>query len=68
MKILVWIIVALVIVGGLVWFLSSPSTEETSNTTGSSDTNNENQVTQGSSISSDEDVFAEIDAAMEDLE
>lgn len=64
-KIIMWIVVAIVIVGGLVWFMSSPDS------TNNVDTENQqlsNEVTESSSIQSDEQVFAEIDSAIEGLE
>lgn len=62
-KILIGIVVAIVIVGGLVWFMSGDSSIDT---TSNSETANE--VTESSSIQSDEQVFAEIDNALEGLE
>jgi flagellar basal body-associated protein FliL len=63
MKILIWIIVALIIVGGLVWFMSGDSTTETE-----SSQNQATEVTEESSIESDEQVLAEIDNALQGLE
>jgi hypothetical protein len=71
-KLLMWIIVAIVIVGGLVWFMSgddSTSTitqTDTAENTGSSA--QATSVTESSSIESDEEMFNEIDAAMADYE
>ena len=66
MKILIWIIVAIVIVGGLVWFFSSPTAVDQSN--------NENQPTpdtlseNGRVIDTDDKVFEEIDDALTGIE
>ncbi|MEK6894650.1 MAG: hypothetical protein AABX10_04255 [Nanoarchaeota archaeon] len=65
MKILIWIIVGLVIVGGLVWFMSGD--QETGTNTGSNGLQN-TEVTESSSIQSDEEVFTEIDNALAGLE
>lgn len=62
-KILMWIVVAIVIVGGLAWFMSSDSTSSNTNTQQTQGT----EVTQSSSIVSDEQVFTEIDNALEGL-
>ena len=62
MKILIWIIVALVIVGGLAWFMSGDST------TNSEESFQSTEVTESSSIESDQQVFTEIDNALEGLE
>ncbi len=64
MKILIGIIVAIVIVGGLVWFMSGDSTSDSSNT----NSNQNTEVTESSSIESDQEVFTEIDNALEGLE
>lgn len=64
MKILMWIIVAIVIIGGLAWFMSGDN--ESTNNAGNQQSINE--VTESSSIESDEQVFTEIDNALEDLE
>ena len=65
MKILVWIIVAIVIVGGLFWFFSSPETADSSNDTEqqNTDTLSEN----GRVIDTDDKVLAEIDDALTGL-
>jgi len=70
MKILMWIIVAIVIVGGLFWFFSSPETADSSNNTGS-ETNQANSADtlseNGRVIDTDDKVFEEIDEALSSL-
>jgi len=70
MKILIWIIVALVVVGGLAWFLSSDSSTNTDNTDSNFNKNQvpSGQVTESGSIESDDQVFEEIDNALSELE
>lgn len=65
MKILMWVVVAIVIVGGLVWFMSSP---ETDNSNSEANSEYRGEITESSSIQSDEQVLAEIDNAIEGLE
>ncbi|MEK6908691.1 MAG: hypothetical protein AABX23_01420 [Nanoarchaeota archaeon] len=65
MKILIWIIVALVIVGGLAWFMSGD--KETSTNTQQNSLENTG-ITESSSIGSDDQVFTEIDNALSELE
>lgn len=60
-----WIIVAIVIVGGLVWFMSGDSSLDATNSN-SKTTNTE--ITEASSITSSDEVFTEIDSALEGLE
>ena len=60
MKILIWIIVAIVIVGGLFWFMSGDSNQQNS---GNTDTLSEN----GRVIDTDDKVFEEIDEALTGL-
>ncbi len=64
-KIIMWIIVAIVIVGGLVWFMSPDQSIDTTNT--DSETTN-TEITETSSITSSDEVFTEIDSALEGLE
>ncbi len=64
-KIIMWIIVAIVIVGGVFWFMSGDSSTDTINT--DSETTS-TEITESSSIQSDEEVFTEIDSALEGLE
>lgn len=64
-KIIMWIIVAIVIVGGLVWFMSPDQSIDSTNT--DSETTN-TEITETSSITSSDEVFTEIDNALEDLE
>ncbi|MBM3232465.1 hypothetical protein FJZ21_03775 [Candidatus Pacearchaeota archaeon] len=66
MKLLIWGIVVLVIIGGLAWFMSGDS--EDSSTEGGSSVAPSSEITESSSIESDDEVFAEIDNALEDLE
>jgi cell division septal protein FtsQ len=71
MKILIWVIVALVIVGGLTWFLSpNKSNVEKITNVGSNNQQQQNtqQVTETGSITSDDEVFNEIDNALAGLE
>ncbi len=64
-KIIMWVIVAIVIVGGVFWFMSGDSSTDTINT--DSETTS-TEITESSSIQSDEEVFTEIDSALEGLE
>lgn len=66
MKILIWIIVALVIVGGLAWFMSSDPTSTLTNDGQEQD--NLQQITESTSIESDDEVFTEIDQALAELD
>ncbi|MBS3083430.1 hypothetical protein J4423_01355 [Candidatus Pacearchaeota archaeon] len=68
MKILIWIIVAIVIVGGLFWFMSGDSNNssndsENQQNSGNTDTLSEN----GRVIDTDDKVFEEIDEALTGL-
>ena len=67
MKILFWIIVALVIVGGLFWFMSPNSEDKTSNQNNDQE-GSTNKITESTSIESDDEVFNEIDNALSELE
>ncbi|MGV8131459.1 MAG: hypothetical protein ACP5N7_05170 [Candidatus Pacearchaeota archaeon] len=64
-KIIMWIIVAIVIVGGLVWFMSPDQSIDKTNT--DSETTN-TEITETSRITSSDEVFTEIDSALEGLE
>lgn len=64
-KIIMWVIVAIVIVGGIFWFMSGDSSTDTMNA--DSETTS-TEITESSSIQSDEEVFTEIDSALEGLE
>ncbi len=64
-KIIMWVIVAIVIVGGVFWFMSGDSSTDTINT--DSETTS-TEITESSSIQSDEEVFTEIDSALKGLE
>ena len=69
MKILIWIIVAIVLVGGLVWFMSGDSNNLSNNS--GSETNEGNSVDiseNGRVIDTDDKVLAEIDDALAGLE
>jgi len=64
MKILIWVIVAIVLIGGLAWFLSSDSTyeeQETSQNTGQ-------ELEGGEIIDTEENLITEIDNALNNLE
>ena len=68
MKTLIWIIVAIVIIGGLVWFMSRDSNNSSNDSgsgtnQGSTDTLSEN----GRVIDTDDAVFEEIDDALAGL-
>lgn len=66
MKILIWVIVALVVVGGLVWFLSSDTTESVNTP---EDQNNIEDISENNNIiDTDSAVFDEIDDALGTLE
>ncbi len=68
MKMFIWIIVAIIIVGGIAWFLSSSN--KASDT--SSDNNQQDSIDQlsenGRIIDTDAKVFEEIDDAVNALE
>ncbi|MBS3081715.1 hypothetical protein J4416_02115 [Candidatus Pacearchaeota archaeon] len=67
MKLLIWVIVAIVVVGGLAWFLSADKSESSSQQ--QQQTDNAEQLSEdGRIISTDEDVFSEIDDALNTLE
>lgn len=63
MRILIGIIVLLVIVGGVFWFMSSSDT-----TMDREDPQEQREITESSSIESSDEVFTEIDNALEGLE
>lgn len=71
-KLILGVVVALVIIGGVVWFTSdskdSSTQIETSNAESIESSSQSNEVTESSSIESDDEVFAEIDNALEGLE
>lgn len=71
-KLIIGIVVALVIIGGVVWFTSDnkePTTQiDNSNAESTASSAQSNEVTESSSIESDDEVFAEIDNALEGLE
>lgn len=63
MRIILGIIVGLVLIGGLVWFMSGDSSTDSSTETQQAD-----EITETTNIESDEQVFTEIDNALEGLE
>ena len=67
MKALIWIIVALVIVGGLAWFLSSDESNGDKIESGAGQQGTSRIIETGS-ISSDDNIFTEIDNALAELE
>jgi len=68
MKILMWIIVAVVLVGGLAWFLSSDESDANNTESENLPEQNPSQITESGSIESDDEVFSEIDNAVEELQ
>ncbi|MEK6847335.1 MAG: hypothetical protein AABY16_04155 [Nanoarchaeota archaeon] len=69
MKSIVWTIVALVIFGGIAWFfLSDNSESDTQQTDSSDDVNVDELSVEGRVLETDDNVFSEIDDAVNDLE
>jgi hypothetical protein len=64
MKIIIWIIVAIVVIGGLAWFMSSDSIQDSTNNTGNTGSQ---EIIESGSINSNDQVFNEIDNALSSL-
>jgi len=56
----------LVVIGGLAWFMSGDETSSTN--TGTQNQIQSTEITESSSIQSDDEVFSEIDNAIDQLE
>ncbi len=67
MKIIIWAIVAIVIVGGIAWFISSDNSEANSQQIDNEENNNPNQISEDNTLETDDDVFNEIDDALNSL-
>lgn len=66
MKIIIWLIVAIVVIGGLAWFLSSDSTQSSKSNTENQNTGSQ-EITESGNINSNDQVFNEIDNALSAL-
>ena len=64
MKALIWIIIALVIIGGVAWMITSNNSSDSSDSSGNNDPLSES----GRVIDTDTAVFDEIDDALSGLE
>ncbi len=66
MKIIIWAIVAIVVIGGLAWFMSSDSSQSSTSNTENQNTGPQ-EITESGNINSNDQVFNEIDNALSAL-